>query len=80
MFSVRYCDNCTSNEVCLANDLQFEKIPTCHRIKYAKDPTGCGGHCELGKQICRRLGHGAFRYSKLITIIYDNSFNYISSV
>ena len=62
-FIVRYCDNCTTDEVCLADEERREKVPRCHRIKYAKDPTGCGGLCEL-EQICHRLGHGAFRYSK----------------
>ena len=62
-FTVRYCDNCTTDEVCLADEERREKVPTCHKIKYAKDPTGCGGLCEL-EQICHRLGHGAFRYSK----------------
>ena len=59
-FIVRYCDNCTTDEVCLADEERREKVPTCHRIKYAKDPTGCGGLCEM-EQICYRLGHGAFR-------------------
>ena len=60
--AVRYCDNCTSNEVCLANDLNLENVPACHRVKHFMDPTGCGGLCEVGNQICHRLGHGAYRY------------------
>ena len=60
-FTVRYCDNCTLEEVCLANDLKFENVPACHKKKNHMDPTGCGGICELDKQICQRLGHAAFR-------------------
>ena len=62
-FIVRYCDNCTTNEVCLADEILSENIPTCRKIKDITDPTGCGGLCEHGKQICHRLGHGAYRYS-----------------
>ena len=61
-FIVRYCDNCTSKEVCLADEIMSEKIPTCRKIKDDTDPTGCGGLCEHGRQKCHRLGHGAYRY------------------
>ena len=66
----RYCDNCTYNEVCLANDENLENVPACRKKVHFMDPTGCGGLCEIGKQVCHRLGHGAYRYSFFITIYY----------
>ncbi len=50
-----------SDEVCLSNELTNDNVPACQRMKTNMDPTGCGGLCELGKQICQRLGHGAYR-------------------
>ncbi|CAH1405263.1 unnamed protein product [Nezara viridula] len=53
------CSLCTIGEVCLA--LEGDTVPTCKAIIDQKDPTGCGGLCQLGTEICHRLGQGAYR-------------------
>nr|XP_024217059.1 sortilin-related receptor isoform X2 [Halyomorpha halys] len=53
------CSLCTVGEVCLA--LEGDSVPICRAIIDQTDPTGCGGLCQLGTEICHRLAQGAFR-------------------
>ncbi|XP_043513865.1 uncharacterized protein LOC122530719 isoform X2 [Frieseomelitta varia] len=57
--STRYCDDCLSEEVCVA--LVDEEVPICRLALDPKDPTGCAGFCLINKQRCHRLDVDAFR-------------------
>lgn len=57
--STRYCDDCLSEEVCVA--LVDEEVPTCRTARDPEDPTGCAGFCLINKQKCHRLDVDAFR-------------------
>ncbi|CAL7940974.1 unnamed protein product [Xylocopa violacea] len=57
--STRYCDDCRSEEVCVA--LVDEQVPTCRLPLDTEDPTGCAGFCLINKQKCHRLDIDAFR-------------------
>ncbi len=62
-FSVRYCDSCTSSEVCVA--LTGDYFPTCRDAADPEDPTGCAGLCAVDTQVCHRLDRDAFRYVRI---------------
>ncbi|GLG94952.1 Modular serine protease, partial [Gryllus bimaculatus] len=55
----RRCDACLPGEVCVA--LAGETLPACRPPADAADPTGCGGLCRLGRDLCHRLDRDAFR-------------------
>jgi hypothetical protein len=55
----RHCDECLSGEVCVA--LNSEDVPTCRQPHDPSDPTGCGGHCHINTEFCRKLDIDAFR-------------------
>ncbi|XP_069704158.1 uncharacterized protein [Periplaneta americana] len=57
--SFRHCDECTSDEVCVA--LSGEEVPTCRQPHDPNDPTGCGGHCLINTELCHKLDVDAFR-------------------
>ncbi|CAK9815367.1 Sortilin-related receptor [Anthophora plagiata] len=58
--STRYCDDCLTEEVCVA--LVDEEVPTCRLPLDSQDPTGCAGFCLINKQKCHRLDVDAFRF------------------
>ncbi|XP_003699331.1 uncharacterized protein LOC100882646 isoform X2 [Megachile rotundata] len=57
--STRYCDDCLTEEVCVA--LADEEVPICRVSLDPNDPTGCAGFCLVNKQKCHRLDVDAFR-------------------
>ncbi|XP_059484129.1 uncharacterized protein LOC132201724 isoform X2 [Neocloeon triangulifer] len=57
--SVRLCDECRPDEVCVA--LVGEPVPSCRASKDPADPTGCGGLCKINTEFCRQLDKDAFR-------------------
>ncbi|XP_049959098.1 uncharacterized protein LOC126475337 [Schistocerca serialis cubense] len=55
----RHCDECRPGEVCVA--LGTETLPLCRTPSDPSDPTGCGGLCQLGTEVCYKLDIDAFR-------------------